>query len=179
MARVWKEVRAALPPTEADFPLHFSEKVERSVVKVLEQARLQLYGTEGTSLLQNAAQTILDYSWERLNIGTWRDVDKEWRRVYAYGCLFKVAALCCAEPGEAEVCEAIRTCDMGLLMGAAIMDDVLQTIVGILQRRLRRGCSEQPGAAEGLGAKVRPDWHIFLWTSLMFGHAQLSHLLLF
>ncbi|XP_023672310.1 lysine-specific demethylase 8 [Paramormyrops kingsleyae] len=153
MAGVWKEIRAALPPTEADFPLHFSEKVERSVVKVLEQARLQLYGSEGTSLLQHTAQTILDFSWEKLNIGTWRDVDKEWRRVYAYGCLFKVAALCCAEPGEAEVCEAIRTCDMGLLMGAAIMEDVLQTMVGILQGRLRRGCSEQAGAAEGPGAK--------------------------
>ncbi|XP_048848363.1 lysine-specific demethylase 8 isoform X4 [Brienomyrus brachyistius] len=153
MASVWKEIRAALPPTEADFPLHFSEKVERSVVKVLEQARLQLYGTGSTYLLQHTAQTILDFSWERLNIGTWRDVDKEWRRVYAYGCLFKVAALCCAEPGEAEVCEAIRTCDMGLLMGASIMEDVLQTMVVILQRRLRRGCSEQANAAEGPSAK--------------------------
>ncbi|XP_057717402.1 lysine-specific demethylase 8 isoform X2 [Corythoichthys intestinalis] len=84
------------------------------------------------------AQIVLDVSWEKLNMGTWRHVDKEWRRVYSYGCLFKVCALCQEEPSEEDLLQAIRTCDMGLLMGAAIMDDRLQVLVRILQKDVRK-----------------------------------------
>ncbi|KAJ8386187.1 hypothetical protein AAFF_G00176110 [Aldrovandia affinis] len=142
MAHVWPELQGKLPHTEADFPLQFSEKVEPSIAFVLKQARCQLYSGENASLLEQNAQIILDFSWEKLNTGTWRDVDKEWRRVYSYGCLFKVGSLCHGEASEAKLQEAIKTCDMGLLMGAAVMDNILQTLVGILQNKVKK---RQPG----------------------------------
>lgn len=89
------------------------------------------------------AKVVLDYSWEKLNTGTWRHVDKEWRRVYSYGCLFKVAALCRDDPSADEILQAVRTCDMGLLMGAAIMDNILQVIVRILQSEVRKSTEEE------------------------------------
>ncbi|XP_026208322.1 lysine-specific demethylase 8 isoform X1 [Anabas testudineus] len=143
MAVLWSKISALLPLNEEQFPLQFSDKVESSVVVVLKRSRHQLYSdaTSASRLLN--AQIILDISWEKLNTGTWRHVDKEWRRVYSYGCLFKVAALCRKDPSGDEILQAVRTCDMGLLMGAAIMDNILQVIVQILQGEVRKSSEEE------------------------------------
>ncbi|XP_042361207.1 lysine-specific demethylase 8 isoform X2 [Plectropomus leopardus] len=143
MATLWSKISAVLPHNEEQFPLQFSDKVESSVVEMLKRSTRQLYSdTTSTSRMLNA-QIILDYSWEKLNTGTWRHVDKEWRRVYSYGCLFKVAALCHKDASADEVLQAVRTCDMGLLMGAAIMDNILQVIVRILQDEVRKSSKEE------------------------------------
>ncbi|XP_068583980.1 lysine-specific demethylase 8 [Cebidichthys violaceus] len=139
MATLWSKVSAALPRNEEQLPLQFSDKVESSVVEMLKRSRRQLYSDAASGAGRTlTAQIVLDFSWEKLNTGTWRHVDKEWRRVYSYGCLFKVAALCRDDPSADEVLQAVRTCDMGLLMGAAILDDVLQVIVRILQAEVRK-----------------------------------------
>ncbi|XP_061567568.1 lysine-specific demethylase 8 [Cololabis saira] len=148
MASLWSKISAALPSHEEQFPLQFSDKVESSVVEMLRWARQQLYSHTASTSPVLSAQIILDISWEKLNTGTWRHVDKEWRRVYSYGCLFKVAALCRDGPSEDEILQAVKTCDMGLLMGAAIMDNILQVVVRILQREIRK-----TGADEGVEAK--------------------------
>ncbi|XP_033827333.1 lysine-specific demethylase 8 [Periophthalmus magnuspinnatus] len=142
MTVLWSKLAAVLPPNEDMFLLHFSDKVDSSVVEMLVRSRQQLYNDTGSDRLLLTAQIILDFSWEKLNTGTWRDVDKDWRRVYSYGCLFKVAALCWKDPTQTELQQAIKTCDMGLLMGAAIMNDVLQSIVKMLQKEVRRNGTE-------------------------------------
>lgn len=146
MATLWSEISAVLPLSEEEFPLQFSDKVESSVVEMLRRSRQLLYReASGTSRMLQA-QIILDYSWEKLNTGTWRHVDKDWRRVYSYGCLFKVAALCRRDPSADDVLQAVRTCDMALLMGAAIMGDILQVIVQILQREVSKPTDEEDEA---------------------------------
>ncbi|KAM3864361.1 lysine-specific demethylase 8 [Diretmus argenteus] len=153
MAALWSKISAVLPVNETQFPLQFSDKVESSVVDVLERSRQQLYNESKSSSRMLNAQIILDISWEKLNTGTWRHVDKEWRRVYSYGCLFKVAAaLCCEDPSPEMIQQAIRTCDMGLLMGAAIMDNILQVLVRILQVEVRKSTREED-QSEHVGAK--------------------------
>nr|XP_061805952.1 lysine-specific demethylase 8-like [Nerophis lumbriciformis] len=137
-ASVWSKISDALPPDEEHFPLQFSEKVHASILEIMKRSRCQLYTNAPASSRLLNAQIVLDVSWEKLNMGTWRHVDKEWRRVYSYGCLFKVCALCQEEPSEEDLLQAIRTCDMGLLMGAAIMDDRLQVLVRILQKEVRK-----------------------------------------
>eukprot|EP00064_Thunnus_orientalis_P002480 superscaffoldBa00000184_g2487 len=144
MAMLWSKISAVLPPNEEQFPLQFSDKVESSVVDVLKRSRQQLYsGDAATASRMLNAQIILDISWEKLNTGTWRHVDKDWRRVYSYGCLFKVAALCREDPSEERILQAVRTCDMGLLMGAAVMDNILQVLVQILQGEVRKATKEE------------------------------------
>lgn len=142
MATLWSKISAVLPLNEEQFPLQFSDKVESSVVEMLKRSRQQLYSDATSASQMLNAKVILDLSWEKLNMGTWRHVDKEWRRVYSYGCLFKVAALCREAPSADEVLQAVRTCDMGLLMGAAIMDNILQVIVRILQSEVRESTKE-------------------------------------
>lgn len=150
MASLWSKISAVLPPSEEQFPLRFGDKVESCVVEMLKRSRQQLYGDAPVTCQMLSAKIILDLSWERLNTGTWRNVDKDWRRVYSYGCLFKAAALCRGAPSADEVLQAVRTCDMGLLMGAAIMDDILQVLVRILQREVR-------GSTKEVDENERPD----------------------
>nr|XP_020465901.1 lysine-specific demethylase 8 isoform X2 [Monopterus albus] len=147
MAMLWSKISALLPLNEEQFPLQFSDKVESSVVDILKRSRRQLYSNATSNSCMLNAQIILDISWEKLNTGTWRHVDKEWRRVYSYGCLFKVAALCHEDPSRDKILQAVRTCDMGLIMGAAIMDNILQAVVRILQAEVRKSSKEDETAA--------------------------------
>ncbi|KAK5855882.1 hypothetical protein PBY51_007518 [Eleginops maclovinus] len=143
MASLWSKISAVLPHDEEQFPLQFGDIVESSVVEILKRSRRQLYSDTISASRMLTAKIILDFSWEKLNTGTWRHVDKEWRRVYSYGCVFKVAALCRGDPSAEDVLQALRTCDMGLLMGAAILDDILQVIVRILQSEVRKSTREE------------------------------------
>lgn len=105
---------------------------------LLQQAVGLFYAGHWQECLQ-ASEAILDYSWEKLNTGPWQDVDKEWRRVYSFGCLLKAMCLCQAPQKATAVAEALRVCDMGLLMGAAILGDILLKVVTVLQTHLLPG----------------------------------------
>ncbi|CAL8273451.1 unnamed protein product [Lota lota] len=156
MSALWSNISAILPLDEAHFPLLFSDSVDSSVVELLLRCRQRLYADMAPNPQNCAltnAQIITDLSWERLNTGTWRDVDKEWRRVYAYGCLFKALALCRRDPSPEIVRQAVRTCDMGLLMGASIMDNVLHRLVQILQTEVRRATEEEVHREPNVQAK--------------------------
>ena len=140
-------LRALLPPTKEELTLQLGERVERSVVRLLQEAVELFCGGRGGECLQ-ASEAILDYSWEKLNTGPWRDVHRDWRRVYAFGCLLKAVCLC-EEPRDAgAVAAALRVCDMGLLMGAAILGDILTKVAAVLQAHLPSGKRPAPGPAQ-------------------------------
>lgn len=149
MAQVWRDVMALLPATESQFPLAFGKVVDPSVLAMLELSIKDLYSSL-TSPCTEKAKVVIDYSWEKLNTGTWQDVDKEWRRVYSYGCLLKAVGTCHGETSQDKVQDAIKTCDMGLLMGASIMDNILQRLVAVLKNKVKNKIpskvedSEQP-----------------------------------
>nr|XP_054525025.1 bifunctional peptidase and arginyl-hydroxylase JMJD5 isoform X5 [Pan troglodytes] len=132
---LWEALRALLPHSKEDLKLDLGEKVERSVVTLLQRATELFYEGRRDECLQSS-EVILDYSWEKLNTGTWQDVDKDWRRVYAIGCLLKALCLCQAPEDANTVAAALRVCDMGLLMGAAILGDILLKVAAILQTHL-------------------------------------------
>ncbi|XP_074053506.1 bifunctional peptidase and arginyl-hydroxylase JMJD5 isoform X2 [Macrotis lagotis] len=133
-----EDLRALLPQTKEGLKLDFGEKVEKSVVVLLHQAGELFYEGKEDECLKTS-EIIRDYSWEKLNTGTWRDVDKEWRRVYSYGCLLKALSLCLQTD---DIVEAIRVCDMGLLMGASILGNILVKVVNVLQKHLQ--CGKRP-----------------------------------
>uniref|UniRef100_K7FVA8 JmjC domain-containing protein 5 n=1 Tax=Pelodiscus sinensis TaxID=13735 RepID=K7FVA8_PELSI len=158
---VWADIRALLPNTKEDLKLDFSERVEESVISLLQQARDLLYGAGGLcsgstrETCFRVSEIILDYTWEKLNIGTWRDVDKDWRRVYSYGCLFKVLCMCNEQDATADT---IRVCDMGLLMGASILDNILVKVINVLQKHLTLGKrSAEEDTQESRRKKIRND----------------------
>uniref|UniRef100_A0A8C4UXQ0 JmjC domain-containing protein 5 n=1 Tax=Falco tinnunculus TaxID=100819 RepID=A0A8C4UXQ0_FALTI len=139
---LWAEVRALLPGAEEGLTLALSGEVEDCVLLLLRRARGLLYGAAGrpggevAAGLRRLGDVLRDYSWERLNAGPWREVVKAWRQVYAYGCLFgALAEVAAGRP----LAPAVRLCDMGLLMGAAVLDNVLARLVRVLQAHLPRG----------------------------------------
>ncbi|KAI5131952.1 Bifunctional Peptidase And Arginyl-Hydroxylase Jmjd5, partial [Manis pentadactyla] len=135
---VWEALWALLPPSKDDLTLGLSERVERSMVMLLQRASDLLYRGRGHECLQTS-EVILDYSWEKLNTGAWQDVDKDWRQVYAFGCLLKAVCLCEASSDRTTVAAALKVCDMGLLMGSAILGDILIKVAAVLQRHLLSG----------------------------------------
>ncbi|XP_073915873.1 bifunctional peptidase and arginyl-hydroxylase JMJD5 isoform X2 [Castor canadensis] len=143
---LWEALRALLPPTKEELNLDLGEKVDRSVVTLLRQATGLFYAGQLGECLQ-ASEVILDYTWEKLNTGPWQDVDKDWRRVYTFGCLLKALCLCQAPREATAVAAALRVCDMGLLMGAAILGNILIKVVAILQAHLPSG--KQPASSPG------------------------------
>ncbi|XP_069097094.1 bifunctional peptidase and arginyl-hydroxylase JMJD5 [Pleurodeles waltl] len=132
MCSLWDDITTALPDSKEGLGINFSETVDTSIIFLLREAGDQLYNKDNHKCLQTS-QVILDYAWEKLNSGTWKDVDKEWRRVYSYGCLFKALGLC---TNESSLREAVRACDMGLLMGSSILDNILVRTINIFQKYL-------------------------------------------
>ena len=81
-------------------------------------------------------KVLLDITWEHLNTGHWKDVAISWRYTYTYVSLLKAVSeyALCKDGGKHTLKEAIATCDMGLLMGAPVLDNILTKVVAQLQR---------------------------------------------
>uniref|UniRef100_A0A8C5L7S9 Bifunctional peptidase and arginyl-hydroxylase JMJD5 n=1 Tax=Jaculus jaculus TaxID=51337 RepID=A0A8C5L7S9_JACJA len=155
---LWETLRALLPLTEEDMKLDLGEKVDGSTATLLQQTVGLFYRGRWQACLQ-ASEAVLDYAWEKLNTGPWRDVDKDWRRVYAFGCLLKALCLCQQSHEDTSVITALRVCDMGLLMGASILRDILLRVAATLQAHLlsRKRPSSDPHQDQPRTKKVRAN----------------------
>ncbi|XP_037268513.2 lysine-specific demethylase 8 isoform X1 [Rhipicephalus microplus] len=79
------------------------------------------------------AKVICDMCWEMLNIGDWKNVPLHWRQMYSFGSLLK--ALC--ELGlEKPMKDILHSCDMGLIMGAPVMDNILAKLASKVHKEL-------------------------------------------
>lgn len=90
------------------------------------------------SCLSNC-QTVIDICWEKCNTGHWRDVNVIWREAYSYASVFK--ALCLHSRGRQT--EAMKACDMGLLLGAPILDNILTRIATEFQKNAHENSYRQ------------------------------------
>lgn len=86
-----------------------------------------------------AIDSLLNYSWERLHTGKWDDVDISWRYLYSYCSLIK-AYLQLKQDVETRIrcLESIKTCDLGLIMGAPILNGLLNHIADCLNEVLTK-----------------------------------------
>ncbi|XP_053327492.1 bifunctional peptidase and arginyl-hydroxylase JMJD5 [Spea bombifrons] len=128
---LWAQVRAALPLSLEQFPADPGPEVDDSVAWCVREAAVCLYGGD-LERCGRLGQLLMDYGWEKLNARSWQEVSRGWRAVYTYGCLFKALGLCWSPAGGSRE-EAVRVCDMGLLLGVHIMDNVLGRVIHILQ----------------------------------------------
>lgn len=79
------------------------------------------------------AQVALDYSWEQLNMGNWKDVNVVWREVYATAALLKALGL--VKEGESQ--KALEELDRGILLGAPILDSALHSLATSLAANMQ------------------------------------------
>ena len=81
----------------------------------------------------------LDFIWEKLNTGYWKDVEMGWRIAYSHASLLRTMTTCVnAIVVELEsIRKALEACDRGLLMGAPIQDDLLTKVASRLNAFIR------------------------------------------
>ena len=86
-----------------------------------------------------ALDSALDLVWERLNTGHWKSVDNGWRRLYALVVIAKVRRA--AEMADDDrfcggglIRDLVKMCDMGLLMGAPVMENACGRMASALSR---------------------------------------------
>ncbi|CAN0394494.1 bifunctional peptidase and arginyl-hydroxylase JMJD5 isoform X2 [Lampetra fluviatilis] len=126
------DVAALLPRGAESLALSFCPSEVPAAAAALLREAVEAQRGDTAREMSKAA---LDVAWEGLNSACWRDVSVEWRRFYALSAL--VAALCEVKAGKEEnLREAVRFCDLGLIMGAAILDNILMRLVAVLQKRL-------------------------------------------
>lgn len=76
---------------------------------------------------------VLDYTWEKLNTGYWKDVDVNWRYMYTLGSA--VLSICKyitetkSDMDEDLYRDITKTIDTGILMGAPVFDNVLDQLM--------------------------------------------------
>ena len=83
-------------------------------------------------------ESALNYVWEQLHTGQWKDVNPTWRKFYSYISLFKTLACltCHKEDITNQLVNAIKAIDMGLIMGEPILDGLLSHIADNLNQEL-------------------------------------------
>ena len=89
----------------------------------------EFFSNSLSSCLSNC-QTVIDICWEKCNTGHWRDVNVIWRETYSYASVFKALCLHSMERKT----EAMKACDMGLLLGAPILDNILTRMATEFQK---------------------------------------------
>ena len=87
----------------------------------------------------STCQIVIDICWEKCNTSHWRDVNVIWRETYSYGSVFK--ALCLHSQGR--WAEAMKACDLGLLLGAPILDNILTRIATEFQKNAKESSYSQ------------------------------------
>ena len=126
-----------LPPSLTDFSHIIQENVVGpAYLYQFDLAVKHIYSSEWKEC-QALSKCLLDITWEHLNTGHWKDVHITWRHSYTYLSLLKALCEYAISKEGGELCTmaaAVKTCDMGLLMGAPVLDNVLTRIVGKLQR---------------------------------------------
>ncbi|KAH3769101.1 lysine-specific demethylase 8-like [Dreissena polymorpha] len=86
-------------------------------------------------------ELVIDHIWEILNQGHWKDVDIRWRYMYTVVSAYKtVAEYCQLLNGMPDVKfdDVMKSCDMGLLMGAPLCENVLARLSKHIQEHYRQ-----------------------------------------
>lgn len=124
------------PLTLKDIVLsHISQPIQYLVHECVDFLCSTETPSDVTSLTEklHTAQAICDVAWEKLNTGHWKDVRVVWRHLYSYGSLFK--ALLQLKLGK-DTHDVLHSCDMGLLLGAPILNNALSRMASKLHAQL-------------------------------------------
>lgn len=137
MSDYLSRIRTILPSNE-DSMMELIPRVDmlkNDVLIILDKCIKNFYSGNHHICLDSCS-ILLDYIWEKLNTGYWKDVDIVWRYAYTSVSILKASSqfgVWCCEPRSSIALHAvIKTCDMGILMGAPVMDNILARIATII-----------------------------------------------
>lgn len=120
---------------------HVFEEVTEESLRTIRNASESDEGHQMGCYVQYVMQRIeslLSYVWEQLHTGEWKNVDVAWRQLYSYTSLFKAAVCLLSNEGDLKqlLCNSLKACDMGLIMGEPILDGLLCKVADHLNEAL-------------------------------------------
>ena len=98
-------------------------------------------------------QVPLDFTWEQLNSGNWKDVDVTWRELYSTCTFLKAVGL--VKRGEWQA--ALLELDRGILMGAPILNNVLHSFARALTAEIQACSTETVSGEPSVSAIPQPE----------------------
>ncbi|XP_022338439.2 lysine-specific demethylase 8-like isoform X1 [Crassostrea virginica] len=108
---------------------HFIDDV---LLEMLDECCTSFYKRDFVSA-KELCKPVLDYTWEKLNTGYWKDVDINWRYVYTIGSA--VLSVCKYSTEAKDVThedlykDIMKTIDTGILMGGPMFDNMLDRLM--------------------------------------------------
>ena len=126
----------------------------------------EFFSNSLSSCLSNC-QTVIDICWEKCNTGHWRDVNVIWRETYSYASVFKALCLHSMERKT----EAMKACDMGLLLGAPILNNVLTRMATEFQKSVHP-YSERVNNDESVDHKAEKQQNLCEKQELRVAHTE-------
>ena len=126
----------------------------------------EFFSNSLNSCLSNC-QTVIDICWEKCNTGHWRDVNVIWRETYSYASVFKALCLHSMERKT----EAMKACDMGLLLGAPILNNVLTRMATEFQKSVHP-YSERVNNDESVDHKAEKQQNLCEKQELRVAHTE-------
>ena len=126
----------------------------------------EFFSNSLSSCLSNC-QTVIDICWEKCNTGHWRDVNVIWRETYSYASVFKALCLHSMERKT----EAMKACDMGLLLGAPILDNILTRMATEFQKSVHP-YSERVNNDESVDHKAERQQNLCEKQDLRVAHTE-------
>ena len=151
-----------VPTQQATFPVHLvqNEKTGVAMSELLTKT-ISSYLSQNWNDCLKGCEVLLDITWEKLNTGHWKDVHITWRYLYTIVSWIKaLVQFANASSGDwtSNVKDAVKTCDMGLLMGAPVSDNVLSKLASRLQKIYTTRIGRQiEDAAEPLRKRLKLD----------------------
>jgi len=129
----WNELQKLLPTREDLFLLiddiFHDEIINKGLGLLLHQA-CDLIFQEDFNLLFSISTEIIDFTWEILNTGHWKNVKLSFCKTFYLGSFFKAISMIKLEKSLEEI---FQICDMGLLMGMPVFDDILNKLLELLK----------------------------------------------
>jgi lysine-specific demethylase 8 len=122
-------LKDVLPESPEQLLSHIEDRsvLDRDFDGMLEKAAQGLFSHDYKECLETC-DILLDRTWEKLNTGNWKDVNVNWRYAYTLLSVMKSLSQCALLSNSSSNIDhtaIIKTCDLGLLMGAPVMDNIL------------------------------------------------------
>ncbi|XP_071949362.1 lysine-specific demethylase 8-like [Antedon mediterranea] len=121
------------PTKENELQIICDDDIPSDIHQLL-QSCITKFCCQEYSLAGEMCEELLDITWERLNTGHWSQVAITWRQLYTLASLLKAGTI--LADTQCVLQNALKVCDLGLVMGAPIIDNILHRLASYIHSKI-------------------------------------------
>ncbi|KAK6645095.1 hypothetical protein RUM43_001371 [Polyplax serrata] len=96
------------------------------------------------------AKVVIDRTWEKLNVGKWKDVPEELKQVYGIASFIQIIGLLHSNMADA-VEKSLEVTDLGILLGSPFRSLSLTRVADVLSKHVKESAGENPNPTKKSG----------------------------